>query len=189
MIFIHNDGNEFSRGPNKYIGWKQNHWWCYAGINRLVLTTWKLTYYRYVSIHRTPINWNSRWTGRFLGDGTLLVDWIVQLYTGIHDKPDTVRTAGLSGVLRHTCTLMIGDFDFKNIFGIFWLLSYRKCFCYIVKTSYFEANTFNMSSLLGSSPLGWPNRYYCYNRTQDVRLLAGEVWRAGAETSCSAVGE
>ena len=62
--------------------------------------------YRYVSIHRTPIHHNSRHTRRFSGDGTLLVDYIVQLYTGIHDKPDTFRTPDLSGVSRHTCRFL-----------------------------------------------------------------------------------
>ena len=45
--------------------------------------------YRYASLQRTPLNQNTRYTRRFSGDGTLLLDGSVLLYTGIHDTLDT----------------------------------------------------------------------------------------------------
>ena len=46
--------------------------------------------YRYASLYRTPLNQNTRYTRRYSDDGTLLLDWIVLILTGIHDTPDTL---------------------------------------------------------------------------------------------------
>ena len=59
--------------------------------------------YRYVSLYRTPLSRNTRYTGCFSGDGNLHLDWIVLPLTGIHDKSDTFATPDQSGLTRHTC--------------------------------------------------------------------------------------
>ena len=46
--------------------------------------------YSYVSLQRRPLCWNTRYTGRFLGDIFTLINWLVLLLTGIHDTPDTL---------------------------------------------------------------------------------------------------
>ena len=46
--------------------------------------------YRYVSLYRTPVYRNTRYTGGFLGNRSLLLDLIVLLLTGIHVKQDSL---------------------------------------------------------------------------------------------------
>ena len=83
----------------------------YVGLGEVLTSCcgrWSLTssftQYRYVSLYRTPLNRNTRYTGRFSGDGIVFRNWIVLRLTGIHDKPDTFATPDQSGLTRHTCT-------------------------------------------------------------------------------------